>query len=39
MIFAMVYLFMQRREQKPVKQAPVQQLQQETHFVSAFSPR
>jgi hypothetical protein len=39
MIFAMVYLFVQRRDQKPVKQAPVQQLQQESHSGSAFAPR
>lgn len=30
MIFAMVYLLVERRNQKPVKEAPVQQLQQES---------
>jgi preprotein translocase subunit YajC len=39
MIFGMVYLFVQRRNQKPVKEAPVQQLQQENRSGSAFAPR
>jgi preprotein translocase subunit YajC len=39
MIFAMVYLLVQRRNQKPVKESPVQQLQQEIGFGSGFAPR
>lgn len=39
MIFAMVYLFVQRRNQKPVKESPVQQLQQENRSGSAFMPQ
>jgi hypothetical protein len=39
MIFAMVYLLVERRNQKPVKEAPVQQLEQENHSGSAFAPR
>jgi hypothetical protein len=39
MIFAMVYLFVQRRNQKPVKESPVQQFQQENRTGSAFAPR
>src|SRR5206468_12633764 len=38
MIFAMVYLTVQRRNQKPVKESPVQQLQQESGSGSAFAP-
>jgi preprotein translocase subunit YajC len=36
MIFAMVYLLVQRRNQKPTKESPVQQLQQEDRSGSAF---
>jgi len=39
MIFAMVYLLMQRRNQKPIKEAPVQQLQQENGSGPAFALR
>jgi hypothetical protein len=39
MIFAMVYLLVERRNQKPVKESPVQQLQQENPAGSAFAPR
>jgi hypothetical protein len=39
MIFAMVYLVVERRNQKPVKEAPVQQLPQENGSGSAFAPR
>jgi len=39
MIFAMVYLLVERRNQKPVKEAPVQQLQQESQSGSALAPR
>jgi preprotein translocase subunit YajC len=39
MIFAMVYLYVQRRNQKPVKESPVQQLQKESQFGSAFATR
>jgi hypothetical protein len=39
MIFAMVYLLVERRNQKPVKESPVQQLQQENRSDSAFAPR
>jgi hypothetical protein len=39
MIFAMVYLVVERRNQKPTREAPVQQLQQESSSESAFAPR
>jgi preprotein translocase subunit YajC len=39
MIFGMVYLLVQRRNQKPTKESLVQQLQQENHAGSAFAPR
>ena len=39
MIFALVYLFVQRRNQKPVKESPVQQLQQENLSGSVFAPQ
>jgi hypothetical protein len=39
MIFAMVYLVVERRNQKPVKEAPVQQLPQENRSGSAFAPQ
>jgi hypothetical protein len=39
MIFGMVYLLVQRRNQKPTREAPVQQLQQENRSGSAFTPQ
>lgn len=39
MIFAMVYLLVERRNQKPVKEAPVQQLEQEVQPGAVFAPR
>jgi hypothetical protein len=39
MIFAMVYLLVERRNQKPVKESPVQQLQQELGLSSGHSFR
>ena len=39
MIVAMVYLFIERRIQKPAREAPVQQLQQEKSAGSAFAPQ
>jgi hypothetical protein len=39
MIFAMVYLLVERRNQKPVKESPVQQLQEENSSGSAFGFR
>jgi preprotein translocase subunit YajC len=39
MIFGMVYLLVQRRNQKPVKEAPVQQLQQENRSGPAYVAR
>lgn len=39
MIFAMVYLLVERRNQKPVKESPVQQLQEEHAGGLAFAPR
>jgi len=39
MIFAMVYLLVERRNQKPIKEAPVQQLQQENPSGSVSAPR
>jgi preprotein translocase subunit YajC len=39
MIFAMVYLLVQRRNQKPIKESPVQQLQEENRSGSAFAFR
>jgi preprotein translocase subunit YajC len=39
MIFAMVYLLVERRNQKPVKESPVQQLQEENSSGSAFALR
>jgi preprotein translocase subunit YajC len=39
MIFGMVYLLVQRRNQKPTREAPVQQLQQENRTGSAFTPQ
>jgi hypothetical protein len=39
MIFAMVYLLVERRNQKPIKEAPVQQLQQENRSGSGSTPR
>ena len=39
MIFALVYLFVERRNQKPIKEAPVQQLQQENLSGPAFALR
>jgi preprotein translocase subunit YajC len=38
MIFAMVYLLLERRNQKPLKESPVQQLQQEIGVGSGFAP-
>jgi hypothetical protein len=35
----MVYLLVQRRNQKPTREAPVQQLQQENRTGSAFTPQ
>ena len=39
MIVAMVYLFIERRIQKPAREAPVQQLQQEKSAGLAFAPQ